>query len=413
MLRLRFFVHFVALQLFSTLFYTLDIILSLYYNNAAVIIMNWFGDRLKTWRFIKRNIVFFIAALAATITCFLVPPDKAYLDYFDWKTLSCLFLTLAVVCALRNIKFFTILARKLVSIAGNLRSLFLLLITITFIGSMIIANDMALITFLPLGYFALSVTKQEKYMAYLFVLQNISANLGGMLTPFGNPQNLYLYSYFHIPTGEFCQIMLPAFLLAVALLMVACLPIKPLRFSIENKYAETLHIKKTILYCILFLASILIVFRVIPFELGLIVIPAILFFVDRRCLKMVDYGLLGTFFFFFIFAGNLARLDAVNRLISSLLKKDTLIVSVLSCQFISNVPSAVLLSRFTGDYAALLLGVNIGGTGTLIASLASLITFSEFKILHPEQAKKYLCIFTIANVAFVVILTVAAKLFWV
>ncbi|MBQ7106022.1 MAG: citrate transporter [Clostridia bacterium] len=364
---------------------------------------------MKAIKFIKKNAVFCIAAILAVITCFLVPPDKEYFGYFDWKTLSCLFLTLAVVCALRNIKFFTILARKLVVMAGNLRLLFLLLVIITFIGSMIIANDMALITFLPLGYFALSVTKQEKYMAYLFVLQNISANLGGMLTPFGNPQNLYLYSFFNIPTGEFCAIMLPSFLLAVTLLVVACIPIKPIKFSLDNSFSEKLNIKKTILYCALFFLSILIVFRIIPFLLGLLVIPVILFFVDRDSLKMVDYSLLGTFFFFFIFAGNLSRLEAVNTIISSLLQKDTLIVSVLSCQFISNVPSAILLSRFTADYPALLLGVNIGGTGTIIASLASLITFNEFKLLHPEQTKKYIGIFTAANLAFLVILTLAAK----
>ena len=355
--------------------------------------------------------VFCIAALAAVVTCFLVPPDKAYLDYFDWKTLSCLFLTLAVVCALRNIMFFTILARKLVTLAGNLRSLFLLLIIITFIGSMIIANDMALITFLPLGYFALSVSKQEKYIAYLFVLQNISANLGGMLTPFGNPQNLYLYSYFNIPTGEFCKIMFPSFLLAVLLLVVACIPIKTIKFTLEEKFPEKLNIKKTVLYCVLFLLSIFIVFGVIPLLAGLFIIPVIIFLADRDALKMVDYSLLGTFFFFFIFAGNLARLDAVNTLISSLLEKDTLIASTLSCQFISNVPSAILLSRFTTDYPSLLLGVNIGGTGTLIASLASLITFNEFRLLHPEQTKKYLSIFAAANAVFLIILTVAAKMF--
>lgn len=367
------------------------------------------GDVLKVLRFIKKNAVFCIAFLAAAVTCFLVPPDREYLGYFDFNTLSCLFLTLAVVCALRNIKFFTILARKLVGFAGNLRSLFLLLIAITFIGSMIIANDMALITFLPLGYFALSVTKQEKYMAYLFVLQNISANLGGMLTPFGNPQNLYLYSYFNIPTLEFCGIMLPSFLLAVFLLVVACIPIKPIKFSLNNDIGEKLDVKKAILYCTLFLFSILIVFRIVPFIIGLIVIPAILFFIDRDALKMVDYALLGTFFFFFIFAGNLARLDSVNALFSSLLQNDTLIVSVLSCQFISNVPSAILLSKFTSNYVPLLLGVNIGGTGSLIASLASLITFSEFKILYPNQTKKYLFIFTAVNTAFLVIMTLAAK----
>lgn len=363
-------------------------------------------------RFVKKNIVFCVAALAAVITCFFVPPDANYIGYFDWKTLACLFLTLAVVCALRNIKFFTIVARRLVRISGNLRSLFLLLIAITFIGSMLIANDMALITFLPLGYFALSVTHQEGYMAYLFILQNISANLGGMLTPFGNPQNLYLYSYFNIPTGEFCSIMLPPFLLAITLLALCCLPIKATPLVIQDSFNERLNKKRTTLYLVLFALSLLIVFRIVPYLIGLIVITTILLWADRDALLMVDYGLLGTFFFFFIFAGNLARIDTVNQLLSSLLAKDTLLVSVLSCQGISNVPTAILLSRFTEDYRALLLGVNIGGTGTLIASLASLITFSEFRVLYPGHSKQYFWMFTAINVGFLIIMTIAAKLFF-
>ena len=363
-------------------------------------------------RFLKKNTVFCIAAVAAAVTCFLVPPDGEYLGYFDWKTLACLFLTLAVVCALRNVKFFTIVARRLVKLSGNLRSLFLLLIAITFLGSMLIANDMALITFLPLGYFALSVTRQEKYMAYLFILQNISANLGGMLTPFGNPQNLYLYSYFNIPTGEFCGMMLPPFLLAITLLALCCLPVKAVKLTIQDRFSEKLNGKRTALYLVLFAFSLLIVFRVVPYLLGLVIITAVLLWLDREALLMVDYGLLGTFFFFFIFAGNLARLPAVNDLVSSLLARDTLLVSTLSCQVISNVPSAILLSRFTGDYHALLLGVNIGGTGTLIASLASLITFSEFRVLYPGHTKQYFWLFTGLNVGFLVIMTVAAKLFF-
>ena len=363
-------------------------------------------------RFIKKNTVFCVAAAAAVITCFFVPPDGKYFSYFDWNTLVCLFLTLAVVCALRNIKFFTILARRLVRISGNLRSLFLLLIAITFLGSMLIANDMALITFLPLGYFALSVTGQESYMAYLFILQNISANLGGMLTPFGNPQNLYLYSYFNIPTAEFCGIMLAPFLLAISLLALACLFVKPHKLNITQEYGEKLNARRTVLYLILFTISILIVFRIIPFLAGLLLIPAVLLLADKEALLMVDYPLLGTFFFFFIFAGNLARIEAVNTFVSSLLEADTLLVSVLSCQGISNVPTAILLSRFTTDYRALLLGVNIGGTGTLIASLASLITFSEYRILYPGHGKKYFLLFTAINVVFLVIMTVAAKLFF-
>ncbi|MBQ7968799.1 MAG: citrate transporter [Clostridia bacterium] len=364
-------------------------------------------------RFIKKNIVFCIAALAAVVTMFFVPLDAEYMTYFDWKTLVCLFLTLAVICALRNIKFFTILSRRLVLITGNLRGLFIMLIVITFVGSMLIANDMALITFLPLGYFALHTTGKEKYMAYLFILQNISANLGGMLTPFGNPQNLYIYSYYNIPTGEFCKIMFPPFALAIAMLLLACLPIKKEKLELKDDFSEKLNVKKTVLYLILFAASLLIVFRIIPFILGLIIIPVILFIVDRESLLMVDYGLLGTFFFFFIFAGNLSRIGVVNTFVSSLLAKDTLIVSALSCQAISNVPSAILLSRFTGDYHSLLLGVNIGGTGTLIASLASLITFSEFRILYPGHSKHYFWMFTAINAVFLGVMLVAAKLFFV
>lgn len=362
-------------------------------------------------RFLKKNTVFCIAAAAALVTSIFVPPDAEYLTYFDWKTLACLFLTLAVVCALRNIKFFTILARRLVLITGNLRGLFLMLIAITFLGSMLIANDMALITFLPLGYFALTTAGKEKYMAYLFVLQNIAANLGGMLTPFGNPQNLYLYSFFNIPTGEFCAIMLPPFLLAITLLALACLPIKPIKLTIDEVFPEKLNIRRTILYLLLFTISLLIVFRVIPFIVGLILVPLVLFLVDKEALIMVDYPLLGTFFFFFIFAGNLARIEAVNIFLSSLLVKDPLLVSILSCQGISNVPSAILLSRFTTDYRSLLLGVNIGSAGTLISSLASLITFNEYRILYPGRGKHYLAIFTGINLIFLVVLTAAIKLF--
>ncbi len=367
----------------------------------------------KTKRFIRKNVVLCVAAVAAVFSCFFVVPDVQYLLYFDTRTLCCLFLTLLVVCALRNIKFFTILARKLVLITGSLRALFLMLICITFLGSMLIANDMALITFLPLGYFALSVTHKEKYMAYLFILQNISANLGGMLTPFGNPQNLYLYSRYNIPTGEFCQIMLKPFLLAISLLVVCCFFVKNEGLNIAEKFPEKLSKKRTVFYLLLFTMSLLVVFRVMPVLFGFVIITAAMIVADRDALKMVDYPLLMTFVFFFIFAGNLGRIDAVSEFFSALLRFDTLLVSVASCQFISNVPTAILLSQFTGDYQSLLLGVNIGGTGTLIASLASLITFSEFKILYPQGIKKYFVMFTAINFAFLIIMTVCTKLFFI
>ncbi len=355
--------------------------------------------------FAGKNAVMLIAMVAAFITSLIIPPDKAYIGYFDYKTLTCLFCVLAVVCALKNINFFYMLARKVVQLFKSARMSVLALVYITFIGSMLIANDMALLTFLPLGYYVLSTTHKEKYMAFTFIMQNIAANLGGMLTPFGNPQNLYLYSKFNIPTPTFIHIMLPPFLLAVAIITLCCLVfVKPEPLTISDEKI-VLDPRRTVLYLTLFALSIVIVFRGIPFWIGLLVIPTTLFFADRKALKMVDYGLLLTFVFFFIFAGNMARIPAVRSLFSALLGQNTLLVSVLSCQFISNVPSAILLSQFTSNYADLLVGVNIGGVGTLIASLASLITFREYVKRNPGKTGYYIRAFSLFNFSFLAILT--------
>lgn len=355
--------------------------------------------------FIKQNTVTCIAFLAAVFTCIIVPPDKEYLGYFDFKTLSCLFCVLAVVCALKNVNFFYMLARKIVQLFRNARMSVLALVYITFIGSMLIANDMALMTFLPLGYLVVKKTGKEQYMAFLFVMQNIAANLGGMLTPFGNPQNLYLYTKFQIPNLEFMKIMAPPFVIAVLLITICCIAfVKPEPLELDDKEFVVEPVK-TVIYLLLFALSIAIVFRGIPYWIGLIIIPIVLMIMDREALKMVDYGLLFTFVFFFIFSGNLARISLVKEIFSSLLGTSTLLVSVLSCQFISNVPSAILLSQFTDNYAELLLGVNIGGVGTLIASLASLITFREYTTHNPEKTRYYIKVFTIFNMAFLIILT--------
>lgn len=362
-----------------------------------------FGMRLMS--FVKKNTVMCIALAAAVITSFIIPPDAMYLEYFDFRTLTCLFCVLAVVCALRNINFFYILARRVVRLFKNARMSVTALAYITFIGSMLIANDMALLTFLPLGYFVLSSTGKQKYMAFTFIMQNIAANLGGMLTPFGNPQNLYLYSKFEIPDLEFVAIMAPPFLLAVLLITACCIIFvkpEPLELPHEDTRLEP---KRTALYLALFALSILIVFRGIPYWIGLIVIPAVLLFADRKALLSVDYCLLLTFVFFFIFAGNMARIDAVKNLFMLLMQKSTLLFSILSCQFISNVPSAILLSQFTTDYADLLVGVNIGGVGTLISSLASLITFREYVSHNPGKSGYYIKQFSAFNFVFLAILT--------
>ena len=242
-------------------------------------------------------------------------------------------------------------------------------------------------------------------MAFTFIMQNIAANLGGMLTPFGNPQNLYLYSVYHIPNLEFVTIMALPFAVSVLLITVCCVIfVKPEPMTLEDEKID-LNPWRTVLYLLLFALSILIVFRGIPYWIGLVVIPAVLFFVDRKALKMVDYPLLFTFVFFFIFSGNMARIEAVREFFSMLLNKSTLLVSILSCQVISNVPSAILLSQFTANYRELLLGVNIGGVGTLISSLASLITFREYAKHNPGRMRQYIGGFSAYNFAFLLILT--------
>ena len=365
----------------------------------------------NTLSFIKGHVVMMVAMSAALVTSIIVPVDRAYIGYFDFKTLACLFCVLAVVCALKDIQFFYILAKKIVQCFRNARLSVLALVYITFIGSMLIANDMALLTFLPLGWFVLSSTGKEKYMAFTFIMQNIAANLGGMLTPFGNPQNLYLYTKFQIPNLEFMGIMALPFVLSVALITVCCLIfVKPEPLAVTDEKVS-LPVGRTALYLALFALSIAIVFRGIPYWIGLVVIPAVLFVADRKALKSVDYPLLLTFVFFFIFAGNMARISAVRELLSGLLEKNTLLVSVISCQFISNVPSAILLSQFTGNYEALLVGVNIGGTGTLIASLASLITFSEYTKHFPEKTGRYVAMFSAFNFGFLIVLTGVMMIF--
>lgn len=360
--------------------------------------------------FVKKQAVLCIALFAMAVTCVLVPIDKTYLTYFDLRTLATLFCTLAVVAAFSHIHLFEVISKTIVIKLHTLRNATIGLVLITFVGSMLLANDMALLTFLPLGYFVLNSTDNKKAMAFVFIMQNIAANLGGMVTPFGNPQNLYLYSYFNIGTLEFVKIMLPSFLAATVLILVTCLFVKPTPLTLKNDEEYHLPVKRTILYSVLFICSILIVFRIIPYLWGTLVITAVLLFFDPKSVKEVNYPLLATFCAFFVFSGNLARIPAISSFFSQLLPINTLLFGILSCQCISNVPSAVLLSHFTTDYQSLLPAVNIGGLGTLIASLASLITFSEYKKHNPGQTKKYLLMFSGINFGFMAILFLVQSL---
>lgn len=353
---------------------------------------------------LKSRIVLIVALVAAAVTCFFVPPDGGYADYFDLDTLSCLFCTLAVVSALKRRRFFEWLAVKIVTAFGNMRRVTFALVFVTYFGSMIMANDMALITFLPLGWLVLSSCGKTRYTAFVFVMQNVAANLGGMLTPFGNPQNLYLYSFFEIDAGEFFAIMAIPFAVAFVLIAGTCLVVKPEPIRLETHPEPAPPVWRMIVYFVLFALSVMIVFRVFPYYVGLIVVTVALAILEPKCFLRVDYGLLLTFCAFFVFSGNLARIPAVRDLLASVIAMSPLLVGTATCQVISNVPSAVLLSRFTTDYRHLLIAVNIGGLGTPVSSLASLITLGEYRKREPGKTLRYLGLFSLINFSYLAVL---------
>lgn len=353
---------------------------------------------------LKSRIVLIVALVAAAVTCFFVPPDGGYADYFDLDTLSCLFCTLAVVSALKRRRFFEWLATGIVTAFGNMRRVTFALVFVTYFGSMIMANDMALITFLPLGWLVLSSCGKTRYTAFVFVMQNVAANLGGMLTPFGNPQNLYLYSFFEIGAGEFFAIMAIPFAVAFVLIAGTCLVVKPEPIRLETHPEPAPPVWRMIVYFVLFALSVMIVFRVFPYYVGLIVVTVALAILEPKCFLRVDYGLLLTFCAFFVFSGNLARIPAVRDLLASVVAMSPLLVGTATCQVISNVPSAVLLSRFTTDYRHLLIAVNIGGLGTPVSSLASLITLGEYRKREPGKTLRYLGLFSLINFSYLAVL---------
>ncbi len=365
---------------------------------------------MKILKLLKNNAVLCVAIVAAVITAFIVPPDEKYAGYFDLSTLYCLFGTLAVVEGLARIGFFEFLARKIVVKFKNLRAVTFALVFITYFGSMVMANDMALITFLPLGYYALESTGRKDKNAFVFVMQNVAANLGGMLTPFGNPQNLYLYSYYKIPTGEFFYIMLAPFIAAFLLIFVCCFFVKPDPVTLETEQENKPDAFLSVAYLVLFAVAVASVMRLFPYYVGVSIAVAGVLILDFKSFAKVNYGLLLTFCAFFVFSGNMSRIDGVNRLIDNLLNKNPLLVSILSCQVISNVPSATLLCKFTTNYAPLLRGVNVGGLGTPISSLASLITISEYK-KRDGDFKKYALVYTAVNLSYLAVLIVVCLIF--
>lgn len=371
-------------------------------------------------RIIRQNATASIAAAAALVTMLFVPPDAAYLGYFDLNTLACLFALLAVIRALRNAGFFETIAHAVVRRFKTLRGLGCALVGVTLVCSMFATNDMALLMLLPLSTVTLASTGNERALPFTFVMQAIAANLGGMILPFGNPQNIFLNSRFGIAFPDFLATMALPFAVSVILIALCCLAgfkATPLSSSgvpdADASERAPLPRAKTALYLVLFALSLGMVFRVVPFVAGVVIVAAALLFADRRALAHVDWGLLATFALFFVFSGNMARIPEVQGFFSMLLGQSTLVTSALASQVISNVPAAILLAPFVDGYQSLLIGVNIGGVGTLIASLASLIAFNHFRAIkrgmkrpgiQALSTKRYLALFSALNFAFLAVL---------
>ena len=364
----------------------------------------------KVWGFAKKEVVLSIAIVCTIVTCFFVPPDKAYLGYFEYKTLVALFCMLAVVAGLKNTNVFELISKKLIGLFKTRRAVIYSLVYGTFFFDMIVANDMSLITFLPLTFIVLHSTGNDKYLAFTFIMQTIAANMGGMITPYGNPQNLYLYSYYNIPTLEFFGVLSIQSITVAVGLYVGCLFIKNEELTLKNDGAIVIDKKKLAIYAVLFAFVILSIFRVVPHLITLAIVILTVLFTDRKRFKEVDYALLATFCVFFIFSGNIARIPAIKDMIASIVSENTLIAGIVSCQFISNVPTAIFLSKFTENYRDLLVSVNIGSLGILISSLASLITLKEYLKHQPKGFKKYLGMFTLINTAFLAVLLIVTIL---
>ena len=377
----------------------------------------------KIVNFAKKETVLFAAVLLAFGSMVCVPPDMQYLSYIDYRVLALLFCLMTVMEGFKSTGFFAAVAGKLLEKVKTFRQLYLVLVFLCFFTSMWITNDVALLTFVPFTVLVLRMTGLEQEMIPVIVLQTIAANLGSMTTPVGNPQNLYLYSISGMGIGTFLQIMGPLTLISAGLIFLICLSHKdfPIRQGMLGK--EIVGVQKAgenQVLAVLFFISLLSVFRILSWQVLLLIVLASCIGIKGFCKEKylpleADFGLLLTFVAFFIFIGNMGRICVVREVLSQVLNGRELLISFLCSQMISNVPAAILLSGFTQEYRGLLQGVNIGGLGTLIASLASLISY-KFFAAESEQTPaagtrgKYMLTFTIWNVGLALVLLAAAFL---
>ena len=361
---------------------------------------------------LRREPVLCAAAAAALLSMLAVPPSAAYLGYVDLRVLCLLFCLMAVVAGLQSCQLFSLMAQRLLAGRHNPRFVMTLLVLLPFFTSMLVTNDVSLITFVPFAILVLRIIGRSEYLIPVIVLQTVAANLGSMATPVGNPQNLFLYASYELSAGSFFGVTVPLTLLSLLGLLAACLffPGGVIRVDFSQRCAITDR-RRLGMYLLLFLLCLLTVFRVLPYGILTAVVALLLLAVDRPVLREVDYCLLLTFVCFFIFAGNIGAIAPVKSFLEALLDRSAVLSSILASQVISNVPAAVLLAGFTDDWQGLLVGTNLGGLGTLIASLASLISFKLYAALPEARPGRYLAVFTAVNLAGLLILVPLSYLF--
>ena len=353
----------------------------------------------KAIEFLKKEIVMTVSLVLALASMFLVPPDAGYGAYIDWDVLMLLFALMAVVAGFKKCRVFDAVSAWLVKMGGNLRRLSMMLVLACFFVSMVVTNDVALITFVPLTVGMLGGISAGK-LIYIVTLETIAANLGSMATPIGNPQNLYLYSSYVMSGSEFLGAVLPIAGVSLVLLLAACIPISREPVSVSAAAQQKMPAGRLIAYAALLIMCILSVFHVLPKWVCCIVVAAVVLVLDRKGILEVDYALLMTFACFFVFVGNVGRLESVSNFISRVVVGRELEAGILASQLISNVPAALMISGFTDNGIELMRGVNIGGLGTLVASLASLISFKAYMKAPGAKAGKYIAWFTGINLAF-------------
>lgn len=347
--------------------------------------------------YLKSEIVLVVSALAALVSASFVQPSLDYLEYLDWRVLALLFCLMAVVAGLGKVGLFQVVSQALLRRAANVRILSLVLVCLCFFSAMLITNDVALITFVPLALAVLSLT-DPKTLAYVVALQTVAANLGSMLTPVGNPQNLYLYAYYRMSAPEFLKLTLPLAAVSFLLLTMGVMFVKPQAVELQFGYRARIGSRKQlVLLAGLFSLCIASVLGWLHYLVTTAAVLISLLIMNRKLFRRIDYGLLLTFVCFFIFVGNIGKIEVIRSFVANAISGRELPAAILLSQVISNVPAAVMLSTFTSAKAALVIGTNLGGLGTLVASLASLISFKQYARHKNSKTSLYLIIFTAVN----------------